>query len=365
LNLEATHSAKDVLTNTYNDNMTKLSCKASDASLATIAEAAADKAIAEAPKYPPFLQKLLDECPRRPDNGIHPWLFKVARYLHYFHSPEEIYGILKARVAGCGRAVEEREITDAIKNSGDVAWNPKMTASERRAEWLECPVDRVEFDPELAVQTAERVPIDITPDWLKERSVVATSCSTEAYLESVFQAGERVLYFNRYKRQGAGLWTGGVSLGKFTRMRWKEGAWFLSNPVDGKFHWNPRTGGQSRRSQESVTSFRYAVLECDQKPKEKWFPVWLKILVQLPLPIVSITDSAGKSAHALVRVSCDTKEAWDKEKCKILRPLITLGADDGALSAVRLTRLPNCYRGDRLQELLYLNPDADWRPIYE
>lgn len=322
-------------------------------------------AIAESPKYPYWSQKLLDECPCRPDNGIHQWLFKAARCLHYFHSPEEIYGILKARVAGCGRQVEEHEIIDAIKNSGDVAWNPKITASERRAEWLECPVDRIEFNSELAIQTAERVPIDITADWLKARSVVATSCSTEVYLESVFRADERVLYFNRYQSRGAGLWTLGVSLAKFTRTHWKEGAWFLSNPVDGKSHWNPRQGKHSRRSQESLTSFRYAVLECDQKPKEKWFPVWLKILVQLPLPIVSITDSAGKSAHALVRVSCETKEAWDKVKCESLRPLITLGADDGALSAVRLTRLPNCYRGDRRQELLYVNPNADETPIYE
>jgi D5-like protein len=41
--------------------------------------------------------------------------------------------------------------------------------------------------------------------------------------------------------------------------------------------------------------------------------------------------------------------------------LISLGADPGALSAVRLTRLANCYRGDRRQELLLLEPLAYWR----
>jgi len=121
----------------------------------------------------------------------------------------------------------------------------------------------------------------------------------------------------------------------------------------------------SRRSEESVTSFRFAVLECDQEPKEKWLLIWFKILVQLPLEIVSITDSVGKSAHALVRVSASSKAAWDAIKRSILRPLVALGVDDGALTAVRLSRLPSCYRGDRVQELLYLSPGADGTPIFQ
>ena len=115
---------------------------------------------------------------------------------------------------------------------------------------------------------------------------------------------------------------------------------------------------------ESVTAWRYAVLECDHEPKEIWWPIWLKILVQLKLRIVSLTTSGGKSVHALVRVDCASKEEWDAFKAEHLRPLVRLGACDGSLSAVRLTRLPGCYRGQNLQELLYLNPDADGTPIF-
>jgi hypothetical protein len=316
-------------------------------------------------KYPWFLRKLLDERPTRPANGVHQWLFKVARILHHFHAPEEICDILAERVKGCGRTIEPHEITDAVKNSAAYAWDPKQTPAERRAEWCACPVDRIAFNPELAIATAARVPIDITSAWLQEHSPVPVSIPTETFLESIYDPDEQAVIFNRYKSQGAGIWRRGVSLAQFARTHWAEGAWFLCNPVDGQYHWNPRMEKDSRRSQESVTSFRYAVLECDQKPKEKWLPVWLKILVQLPLAIVAITDSAGKSAHALVRVACDSKDAWDKFKVEYLCPLITLGADDGALSAVRLTRLPQCWRGDRRQELLYLNPAADGTPIYE
>jgi hypothetical protein len=67
----------------------------------------------------------------------------------------------------------------------------------------------------------------------------------------------------------------------------------------------------------------------------------------------------------LVRVSATSKEHWDKIKIEKFRPLCVLGADDGALSAVRLIRLPQCWRGDQRQELLYLNPCADGKSIYE
>jgi hypothetical protein len=324
------------------------------------------KAATKEPKYPYFLRKLLDEMPVRPETGLHPWLFKVARVLHHYHPPEEIGKILAERVKDCGRTIEAHEITDAVNNSAAYKWDPKQTLKEKRAEWNECPVDRIEFNPKLALSTAARVSIDITPEWLQAHSPVAVSCSTEEFLCRVFEPSERVLIFNRYKSQGKGVWSPGVSLKPFCRRHWQEGAWFLSNPVDGQFHWNPRLDPprDSRRSQESITSFRYAVLECDQLPKENWFPIWLKILVQLPLPIVSITTSGGKSAHALVRVSAESKEAWDKIKVESLHPLVVLGADNGALSAVRLTRLPQCWRGDQRQELLYLNPGADGEPIY-
>ena len=316
--------------------------------------------------YPPFLQDLLDSCPNAGE-GVHAWLFKVARYLHRYHSADEICVILEARVVGCGRTVAPHEIIDAVRNSALCAWQPSgRTASQRRAEWIASPTtQRVPvFDPELAIQTASRVPIDITPEWLKAHSLVPVNCSTGKFLALLFGSHEKALVFSRYKSQGH-LWPSEISIERFSQILWPDGAWFLCNPVDGQSHWNPRMLKESRRSEESVTAFRFAVLECDQKPKEKWLPAWLKILVQLPLEIVSITDSASKSAHALVRVSAPSKTAWDAIKRSILRPIVVLGADDGALTAVRLSRLPGCYRGDHVQELLYLSPGADGTPIFQ
>jgi hypothetical protein len=315
-------------------------------------------------KYPRFLLELLCNCPTAGE-GVHPWLFRVARYLHHYHTPEEIYAILQAKTVACGRVVDPHEIVDAIRNSGVCKWEPSgKTACELRAEWLKNPTTRKVpvFDPDFALRTASRVPVDVTPEWLKDRSPVAVTLPTQYFLEAIFGPKEKVLVFNRYKSQGL-LWPGEVFLAKFVKEHWPEGAWFLCNPVDGETHFNPRLQKDSRRSEESVTSFRYAVLECDLEPRSQWRPIWLKILVSLPLPIISIIDSGGKSDHALVRVGSDSKASWDQFKRGALRKLVSLGADDGALSAVRLTRLPGCWRDQVKQELLYFNPEATGAPI--
>ena len=51
---------------------------------------------------------------------------------------------------------------------------------------------------------------------------------------------------------------------------------------------NPRLGGKlSRRSEESVTAWRFAVLESDEADADDW----LRCLIQMPLRIVSICES--------------------------------------------------------------------------
>ena len=106
------------------------------------------------------------------------------------------------------------------------------------------------------------------------------------------------------------------------------------------------------------------VIESDKAPEH----LWLRMLVQLQLPIVAIYSSGGKSIHALVRVDQPSKSVWDQFRDSIKRELVELGADPGSLTAVRLTRLPGCVRGETGQEqkLLYLKPQASGNsPIIE
>ena len=67
----------------------------------------------------------------------------------------------------------------------------------------------------------------------------------------------------------------------------------------------------------------------------------------------------------LVRLDAASKADWDRLMAPLKPVLITLGADRGALSAVRLSRLPQAMRGERCQRLLYLNPRPTGQPIFQ
>ena len=142
-----------------------------------------------------------------------------------------------------------------------------------------------------------------------------------------------------------------------------EGGFFLCNPITGhKEERSDLSGGYSYRSEGCIASFKYMLLESDEVAYSEQ---WLKFLVTLELPIVSIVSSGGKSLHSLIRVDASSKEEWVAFRNEHLEHLVTHGADRAAMSLVRLTRLPFCNRGNtgKLQELIYLNPDANGSTI--
>jgi hypothetical protein len=273
---------------------------------------------------------------------------------------------------------------------------------------------KLQFEPD----TLKRVAADAGPvdaDFIKARSPLCTETQTPAsFLQRIFRPGERILVFDKYESQGRHVCEciePPYDAGCLNHLvnGCKDGTWFLSNPVDGEWHSNPRLGGKrSRRSEESVTSWRYLLLESDDADPAEW----MGILVQLPLRIASICTSGGRSLHALVRVDAESKADWDAKARRLKPIMIILGACPGSITAVRLTRLPGCYRdqqgppppqgapvrkrwvdeplpfdehgdpiwlpsspscepsanlwtGGNLQELLYLNPDPDTTPIQD
>lgn len=230
-----------------------------------------------------------------------------------------------------------------------------------------------EFNLELLERFAGRFAKLINLPWLADRSVEdPATVDGHRYLEMMYRADEHVVVFTDDKSQGQALWPG-----EALPDTGLHGVWYLAQPVDGDYHMNPRrkVPAPSRRSQESVTSWRYMVLESDEAPVR----AWLGALVQLPLRIAAIYTSGGRSVHALIKIDAPTKDAWDQEKRQLTPGLLMLGADPGALSAVRLTRLPNCYREGKtdkhgtyhrfpnaeLQKLLYINPAPEIRPLVD
>lgn len=198
-----------------------------------------------------------------------------------------------------------------------------------------------------------------------------------SFLHAIFAPGERVLCFTQYRSQGQVIWQrpehlaryDATALDAFVQAGEGQGAWFLSNPITGDFvelerlksgH-NPT--GRTRRAEESITAFRHLLLESDKADPA----IWLAALVQMPLPILSICESGGRSLHALVRIDAKDGREFREIIAASKAGLEILGADPAALSPVRLTRLPQCWRAEKgkWQRLLYLNPNPTRTPICE
>lgn len=279
----------------------------------------------------------------------------------------------------------------------------------------EPPKKRQPFDL-AALRRAQLPGLFVDEAWLASRSPIPlTGITTSRFLAHLYQPGERVITFTSQFSDG----NYGARIGPYGTVTWAqlhawksgttteisppfddparlrdprttitpEGAWFLAQPVDGKWHLNPdsidrHTGlpKYSRRSRHSVTAWRYLVLESDDAPTH----LWLNLLVQLHLPIAALYTSGGRSIHALVRIDAPSKAHFDDARDSLMPLLSTLGADPAAMTAVRLTRLPGAYRCGKtvreningrpvkrfhpfpqplLQRLLYLNPTPNATPI--
>lgn len=221
------------------------------------------------------------------------------------------------------------------------------------------------FDPAKLARIAAKLD-GIDPQWFAARSPKRPDNRTPAsFLHELYAPGEKVIVFDIFESQGQTVWEctpppfDARSLDAF-RTGKPHGVWYLCNPVTGDYLPNDN-GNPSRRSWQNVTSWRYMVLESDTANPDHW----LAALAQLPIPISAIYMSGGKSIHALVRLGAESKEQWDDTADRLKPMLITLGADRKAISAVRLTRLPQCERVEKgqMQTLLYLNGNPDLCPI--
>jgi hypothetical protein len=195
--------------------------------------------------------------------------------------------------------------------------------------------------------------------------------SPAGYLHKIFRPGEHVwVTANEFSREGT-IWTHdgpGQNLAELDHLAsGQANVWYLSCPIDAIEHqanrlqsqYNPE--GVSFRCLEAVAHWQCAVVETDTAPEE----LWLKALVLLDLPILAICRSGRRSVHAVIDLGADSYREWHELLAPYRDHLIRLGACKGTLTPLRLTRLPNCMRGEtgRLQRLLYLSPDTDGTPI--
>jgi len=338
--------------------------------------------------------RAVGELSQVPDSNRHQWIYERALDLldSTDWTPERVAAEIFARCAAMSRRVPGREVQDAVR--GAEAWlagKPKAGFGG----WSATPMPRrpkPRFDQRLLRRAiAGTDPESAAPGWWRARSPVpipkTPEGQTEIFLRSVFAPGERVFVTDDQRRRGGWIWThpgggwkpdGNEALFEAPRAqvlafpdrpgtparqsrlpeRGKNGVLFLSNPVLGRWVESGRTPegnpARSLRSQPCVTAWRHLVLESDEPEAA---PFWLRWLASSGLPLAAVYSSGGKSWHALVRVEAADKGEMDRILHAFKRRAVPFGADPAALTAVRLSRLPGCFRGGSLQQLIFLNPE--------
>ena len=133
----------------------------------------------------------------------------------------------------------------------------------------------------------------------------------------------------------------------------EAGAWLRMNPT------KEGSGFEGAITDADVTSWRFVLLESDAVCIE----TQLALFQRLKLPIAAILMSGGKSAHAWLRVDCETEEKYRATAKTVLDILEPFGIDQANKNPSRLSRLPGAHRtiravGDGMQQLLFLNSAA-------
>ena len=138
----------------------------------------------------------------------------------------------------------------------------------------------------------------------------------------------------------------------------------IPNPLTGKEHLTKK-GTPSKRCDNAIAEFRFAIAEFDEIPKPDQIAFWSAI----PLPIAALIDSGGKSIHAWIRLSgINTSEDWQVmvKETLYLQLLVPMGIDPACSNPSRLSRFPGHFRSENgaWQRLLYINPQPSPNGIF-
>ncbi len=115
---------------------------------------------------------------------------------------------------------------------------------------------------------------------------------------------------------------------------------------------NPMKVGGSKDS--DVTAFRHVLIESDEMSvEEQW-----NLYRASNIPCTAIISSGGKSLHAWVRVDASCRAEYDERVRILYDHFAAYNFDPKNRNPSRFSRLPNCIRFDRRQELLALKTGA-------
>jgi hypothetical protein len=285
---------------------------------------------------PQFVRDLLATVPHS-GNGVHRWLFRVARHLHAHLPAGEIVTLLENAVSNCGRHVPQSEIIDAVKNSLVWVWQPSNDQASKLAvsKW---PIINQEQREAIARDNGGLADL-----WELSRPRIEDSAQhAEDIVDELFPdnpllccARSQSDFDTRYREE----WRG-----ELARLQ------FIVPSVMTALVGKTRNGRQSKHTLSNTGARRFLVCEFDAGTIDEHAAILLHLAGYAPL--VCSVFSGGKSLHGWFFVHRQPEE----KVLKFFRYAVSLGADPMTWTRSQFVRLPDGTRnsGER-QTVFFLN----------
>lgn len=311
---------------------------------------------------PRFLRELLDAPPAAGD-GVHGWMFRVARHLHAHWPAGQIVRLLSERVASCGRHVPHTEITAAVRSSLDCAWQPLGRAGPAgsAAKWPEPNPEQIEVVQQGAglADLWEMSPTRIEGD--REQ--------VEAILDQLFPGNPLLCCGHsqsEFDTKPLTDWRGQLSQLQFivpNPMSARRGR--KKNPQPGQSVWSAHTLDNTGLRRFLVVECDFSLYARDGRTETKLAP-WLHrqaqsgitiadicVAVLLHLahcaPLVLAVHSGGKSLHGWFY--CDGQP--EDKLLRFMRYAVSLGADPATWTRSQFVRMPEGTRDNGRRQTVY------------
>jgi len=299
---------------------------------------------------PPFLCDLLAAPPRSGD-GVHQWIYRMARQLHVHRSEIEICDLLGAALDGCGRVVSAKEIADAVRNSKATAWQPTYAGSQtpRPPTSRSWPgVDAVRRENVLTEMNGAAVanlralsPFQLDTDKAQTNRIVAALFPPDSLLCAAMENWSAVT------KPLSELLCNDMSNFQF----------IVPNPMSA-ITGTSQGNKVSSRCLNNTGPRRFLVVECDHGSIDEQAAILLWLARQAPLALA--VHSGGKSLHGWFYC-----RGQPEDKLRAFMHLaVSLGADSRMWTACQLARmpdgnrLPSPERGPTRQRVQFFNPSV-------
>lgn len=291
-------------------------------------------------ELPQFIQDML-AAPPRAGEGVHVFIFRVARQLHAHLPAGEIVALLEARLVNCGRHVPRMEIVSAVQSSLACAWRPgqKSSGFQPSLKW-----------PPLNPERRANIIRDgggLSDLWeMSPIRLESSHAQTEMIVDRLFPCNPLLCCGKSSKEFDTCLrndWRGQLS----------QLQMIVPSPMRAPTGLT-QDGRESAHALDNTGPRRFLVVEFDNGTIDEHAAVLIHLARYAPM--VLAVYSGGKSLHGWFNCEGQPEETV----LKFFRYAVSLGADSRLWTRSQFCRMPDGTRdnGNR-QTVFYLN----YRPL--